>query len=78
MPAFIRTKSDESHWEKAKQAANKTHSEADGDRYWGLVNHIYQSIKKNDDLKKAYDDEEDDELDDDNCNSSNLKTKESI
>jgi len=46
MPAFIRTKDDEARWSKAKDAANKQHSESEGDRYWGLVNHIYQNIKK--------------------------------
>ena len=48
MPAFIRNKNDEARWEKAKQAANKERSESDGDVYWGLVNHIYQNMKKND------------------------------
>jgi hypothetical protein len=46
MPAFIRTPADEARWSKAKEAANKQRSEADGDRYWGLVNHIYQNMKK--------------------------------
>jgi hypothetical protein len=46
MPAFIKTPKDEKRWSKAKEAANKTHSEGDGDRYWGLVNHIYQNMNK--------------------------------
>lgn len=46
MPAFIRTKKDEERWQKAKQAANKQRSESEGDVYWGLVNHIYQNMKK--------------------------------
>jgi len=46
MPAFIRTPQDEARWEKAKQAANKTRSESDGNKYWGLVNHIYHQMSK--------------------------------
>lgn len=46
MPAFIRTEADEAKWSKAKEAAGKTHSESEGDQYWGLVNHIYQNMNK--------------------------------
>ena len=46
MPAFIKTPADEARWAKAKEAANKQHSESEGDKYWGLVNHIYQNIGK--------------------------------
>src|SRR5665213_345869 len=49
MPAFIRNKSDEARWSKAKEAANKTHSEPEGDSYWAIVNSIYQKMNKNDD-----------------------------
>lgn len=46
MPAFIKTPQDEARWEKAKQAANKSHSESEGDSYWAIVNSIYQKITK--------------------------------
>ena len=48
MPVFIKTPADEKRWQKAKQAANKTLNEGDGDRYWALVNSIYQKMKKTD------------------------------
>jgi hypothetical protein len=67
MPAFIRTKSDEARWKKAKAAASKTLSEADGDRYWALTNSIYQKMHKAEiaqallgKLEKASDEEEND------------------
>lgn len=53
MPAFIKTPKDEARWSKAKEAANKQHSESEGDRYWGLVNHIYQNITKGELEKKV-------------------------
>ena len=46
MPAFIKTPADEKRWSRAKAAANKTHSEGEGDRYWALVNSIYQKMTK--------------------------------
>lgn len=46
MPAFIKTPADEARWEKAKQAANKSHSESEGDSYWKIVNSIYQKMTK--------------------------------
>lgn len=49
MPAFIKTPADESRWAKAKTAASKTLSESDGDRYWALVNSIYQKMTKSQD-----------------------------
>lgn len=49
MPAFIKTPADEARWSKAKEAANKTLSESDGDRYWALVNSIYQKMNKSQD-----------------------------
>src|ERR1035437_1766686 len=61
MPAFIKTPWDESRWAKAKEAANKSHSESEGDSYWKIVNSIYQKMTKSDEsieeaiqaLKKA-------------------------
>lgn len=54
MPAFIRTKADEAKWAKAKEAANKTHSESEGDSYWAIVNSIYQKMAKaKEELEKA-------------------------
>lgn len=54
MPAFIRNKSDEARWAKAKEAANKTHSESEGDSYWAIVNSIYQKMNKaRSELEKA-------------------------
>jgi hypothetical protein len=49
MPAFIKTPADEGRWSKAKKAAGKTLSESDGDRYWALVNSIYQKMTKSQD-----------------------------
>ena len=46
MPAFIKTPADEARWAKAKEAANKSHSESEGDSYWAIVNHIYQNMNK--------------------------------
>lgn len=54
MPKFVRTKADEVRWSKAKQAADKTHSESEGDTYWAVVNSIYQKMSKaKDELEKA-------------------------
>lgn len=54
MPNFIRNKSDEARWAKAKEAANKTHSESEGDSYWAIVNSIYQKMNKaKEELEKA-------------------------
>jgi hypothetical protein len=50
MPTFIRTKGDEKRWSKAKKAASKTLSEADGDSYWALTNSIYQKMTKSEDF----------------------------
>lgn len=68
MPAFIRTKGDEARWSKAKKAAGKTLSEADGDSYWALTNSIYQKMTKADfvkslldKLEKRHDDDEEEE-----------------
>ena len=41
MPAWVR---DETTWERAKAAASKTLSEADGERYWALVTTIYKKM----------------------------------
>jgi len=66
MPSFLHTKSDEARWKKAKEAAGKTLSEADGNKYWALTNSIYQKMYKAeialallDKLEKAQDDEND-------------------
>ena len=54
MPSFITSKKKEKQWSKAKQAANKTLSEGDGDSYWALTNSIYQKMKKaKEELEKA-------------------------
>ena len=53
MPAFIKTPADEKRWSKAKEAANKGHSESEGDSYWKIVNHIYQQMGKTEDLGKS-------------------------
>lgn len=54
MPGFIRNKGDEKRWAEAKQAANKTHSESEGDSYWAVVNSIYQKMSKaKEELEKA-------------------------
>lgn len=49
MPGFIRTKGDEARWQKAKEAANKNHSDSEGDSYWKIVNSIYQNMTKEED-----------------------------
>lgn len=51
MPGFVKTPKDEKRWEKAKVAARKTLSEADGDRFWALTNSIYQKMSKSDDVE---------------------------
>lgn len=68
MPAFIRTQKDEIKWNKAKEAANKSYSESEGDSYWAVVNHIYQNMNKVDfmenlleKLNKVGGDEDDEE-----------------
>lgn len=53
MPAFIKTPADEKRWGAAKQAANKSHSESEGDVYWKIVNHIYHQMGKAEELSKA-------------------------
>ena len=54
MPGFVRTKADEARWSQAKEAANKTHSESEGDSYWAIVNSIYQKMNKaKEELEKA-------------------------
>lgn len=54
MPGFIKDAKDEARWAKAKEAANKTHSESEGDSYWAIVNSIYQKMAKaKDELEKA-------------------------
>jgi hypothetical protein len=58
MPAFIKTPGDEKRWAKAKEAANKTHSESEGDSYWAIVNSIYQKMTKAIDLALELGDEE--------------------
>src|ERR1035437_1856255 len=58
MPAFIKTPKDEKHWSKAKEAANKSHSESEGDSYWAVVNSIYQKMNKAVDLALELGDEE--------------------
>lgn len=48
------SKKNEAKWSKAKEAANKTHSESEGDSYWAIVNSIYQKMAKaKDELEKA-------------------------
>ena len=78
MPSFVNTKSKEKKWAKAKKAADKSHSESEGDSYWKIVNSIYQKIVKSTDLALELGDEEalskvitmlqkaDDEFDDSN------------
>lgn len=61
MPAFIDTPKKEALWEKAKEAANESHSESEGDSYWAIVNSIYQKMNKSDNLEKAYDDDDEEE-----------------
>jgi len=58
MPAFIKTPGDEKRWAKAKEAANKSHSESEGDSYWAVVNSIYQKMTKAVDLALELGDEE--------------------
>lgn len=55
MPAFIKTPKDEARWAKAKEAANKSHSESEGDSYWAIVNSIYQKMKKSIDFAEQVD-----------------------
>lgn len=49
MPVFIKTPAEETRWAKAKEAANKSHSESEGDSYWKIVNSIYQKMTKSTD-----------------------------
>jgi hypothetical protein len=54
MPAFIKNPKDEAKWNKAKEAAGKTLTEADGDKFWALTNSIYQKMSKaKEELEKA-------------------------
>lgn len=63
MPGFITSKKKEKDWSAAKAAANKTHSEPEGNSYWAIVNSIYQTMQKNDLNKAKLSDEQDDEND---------------
>jgi hypothetical protein len=46
MPAFIKTARDERLWAKAKAQAKKEYpwTEKDGDKFWKIVNGIYQKM----------------------------------
>jgi hypothetical protein len=49
MPAFIKNPKDESRWNRAKQSVSESRKKDEKsftDADWGLVNHIYQSMKK--------------------------------
>lgn len=53
MPAFVKTKSDESRWAKAKEAAGKSTAK-DSENYWRLSNYIYHKMgKTEEDIKMA-------------------------
>jgi hypothetical protein len=45
MPAFVRTKSDEHRWSRAKEAAGKE-TNKDSEGYWKLSNYIYHKMGK--------------------------------
>lgn len=45
MPAFVRTKSDEARWSRAKEAAGKE-TNKDSESYWKLSNYIYHKMGK--------------------------------
>jgi|GEM_PF-4972970 len=55
MPAFIRNKSDEARWSKAKAAASKSKKKEESsftDQDWALTNHIYHQMTKNEEFEK--------------------------
>ncbi len=45
MPAFVRTKSDEERWKKAKEAASKETSRG-SEGFWKLSNYIFHKMGK--------------------------------
>ncbi len=47
MPAFIKTERDETLWRRAKAQASHQypHVKKGSDRYWRIVNGIYQKMK---------------------------------
>lgn len=47
MPGFVKTERDEHLWRKAKAQASKQypHIKKDSDRWWSIVNGIYQNMK---------------------------------
>jgi len=45
MPAFVKTKADESRWSKAKEAAGKE-TEKGSEGYWKLANYIFHKMGK--------------------------------
>ena len=48
MPAFIKTKREEELWARAKRIVTKEYklTEGDGDKFWRLVNGIYQHMQR--------------------------------
>src|SRR5581483_4651781 len=51
MPAFIRTKSDEHRWSRAKKAVEESRKKGESsfeDQDWALVNSIYHKMHKSD------------------------------
>lgn len=66
MPAFIKNPKDEAKWKKAKDAAEKTLSEGDGDGFWALTNSIYQKMNKiKEEFEKARNPSDEDNSDED-------------
>lgn len=63
VPSFIKTPADEKIWQEAKQAANKTSSESEGDSYWKIVNSIYQKMSKALEIMGQFEKAQDDEYD---------------
>lgn len=71
MPAFVRTKSDEARWKRAKDAVSSSRSKDESsfqDQDWALVNSIYHKMHKSDllnqlmeQLSKREDDEDDEQ-----------------
>lgn len=45
-PNVVKTKIDEKKWNEAKEIAKKQYPDIDERSLWGLVNHIYQNMKK--------------------------------
>jgi len=45
MPGGVVKPGEEKMWERAKRIAAKELGVHDGDRFWGLVNHIFQNMK---------------------------------